>query len=355
MLAQQASVPASNWRLTPVDRQPGIRALAWSGDILYASCGYEVMRGSFLDGRFAWHKFARFHPPLLRALTCKSRLSSRLLRDGFHALAVLASGELVGAIPGAIVTLRPGETEFHVTLKISRGTRPLHIVATPDGQLFFGEYFDNPDRDEVHIYASSDRGETWQIAHTFPKGSIRHVHNIAHDPWENCLWILTGDYGSECRVLRASCDLKTIDVAMSGNQQARAVAVVPAPGGLYFSSDTPLEANHVYHLDRQGNLSTLVDLESSSIYGCRVGDVIFFTTMVEPSEINETRSVHLYGSRAANEWRSLREWKKDRWSMRFFQYGNALLPDGQNNTPYLAVSTVAVERDDLVTTIFKMN
>jgi hypothetical protein len=355
MPAQRPSVPASNWGLTPVDRHPGIRALAWAGDVLYASCGYELLRGSARDGRFEWHKHARFRPPLWRALTCKHRLSSRLLRDGFHALAVLASGQLVGAIPGAIVTLRPGETEFHATLKISRGTRPLHIAATPEGQLFFGEYFDNPDRGEVHIYGSSDRGESWHIAHTFPKGAIRHVHNIAHDPWENCLWILTGDYGTECRVLRASCDLKTIDVAMSGNQQARAVAVVPAPEGLYFSSDTPLEANHVYHLDRQGNLSTLSDLESSSIYGCRVGDAIFFTTMVEPSEINETRSVHLYGSHAPGEWRPLCEWKKDRWSMRFFQYGNALLPDGANSTPYLAVSTVAVERDDLVTTIFKVN
>ncbi len=313
-----------------------------------------MLRGSVRDGHIHWETVAGFRPALWRGLTCRNRLTSRLVRDGFHALAVLPSGLLLGAVPGAIVTLAPGEFEFKTTHSVIRGTRPLHITTTPDGRIFFGEYFDNPARDEVHIFASSDRGNTWQVAYTFPKGAIRHVHNIAYDQWENCLWVLTGDYGAECRILRASCDLKTIDVALSGNQQARAVAVVPAPEGLYFSSDTPLEANHVYHLDRGGKLSTLCSLDSSSIQGCRVGDAVFFSTMVEPSDVNRDRRVHLYGCRAGGSWRSLLEWKKDFWPMRFFQYGNAFLPDGTNTTNYLAVTTVAVERDDLVTTILEL-
>jgi hypothetical protein len=336
--------------LTVVERQPGLRALAWDGDVLYASRGYEILRGRACEGRFSWESVARFAPAAWRRLTCVNRLTSRLVRDGFHALALLPSGRLVGAVPGAVVTLSPGDSEFRITYRISRGTRPLHIAATPEGHVFFGEYFDNPQRDEVHIFESGDQGETWQVAYTFPKKAIRHVHNIAYDAGENCLWILTGDYGPECRILRASCDLKTVDVALSGNQQARAVAVVPASDGLYFSSDTPLEKNRIYHLDRAGRLSTLCDLASSSIYGCRVGDSIFFTTMAEPSAINDTGAVHLYGQ-SGGEWRSLLHWKKDSWPMRFFQYGNAFLPDGNNKTSYLAVSTVAVKRDDFATTI----
>jgi hypothetical protein len=41
--------------------------------------------------------------------------------------------------------------------------------------------------------------------------------------------------------------------------------------------------------------------------------------------------------------------------MKFFQYGNAFLPDGVNPTQYLAVSTVAVESDDMVTSIYWVN
>ena len=33
--------------------------------------------------------------------------------------------------------------------------------------------------------------------------------------------------------------------------------------------------------------------------------------------------------------------------MGLFQFGNVFLPDGNNTTEYLAVSTVAVETDDL--------
>ena len=350
MREESASQPPE-LRLTLVERQPNLRVLAWAGDVLYASRGYEVLRASVRDGKFSWSLAARFRHTAWRALASASRLASRLVRDGFHALAITPSGALVGAVPGAVVTLAAGEKEFHITHRITRGTRPLHIAVTPAGHLFFGEYFDNSERDEVHIYSSTDHGQTWQVAYTFPRKAIRHIHNIVCDPWENCLWILTGDYGDECRILRASCDLRSVDVVLSGNQQARAVALVPLPDGLYFSSDTPLEKNHVYHLDRSGKLSVLCDLESSSLYGCRVAGSVFFTTMAEPSTVNERQSVHLHGG-IAGHWDSLARWKKDRWPMRFFQYGNAFLPDGNNTTPYLAVSTIAVEQDDLATSIF---
>ena len=63
-----------------------------------------------------------------------------------------------------------------------------------------------------------------------------------------------------------------------------------------FSSDTPLETNHVYRLDRRGNPAKVAALSSSSIYGCNVGNAVFFSTMVEPSPINSDRTVCLYGS-----------------------------------------------------------
>ncbi len=257
-------------------------------------------------------------------------------------------------MPGAIVTLVPGESEFQLSHRVLRGTRPLHITASPDDHVFWGEYFDNPSRDEVHIYASTDHGVTWNVAYTFPRGAVRHVHNIVFDEWANCLWVLTGDNGSECRILRASCDFRSVDTVLSGHQQARAVAMVPAPDGLYFSSDTPLESNHVYRLDREGTLAELTPLSSSSIYGCRAGGGLFFSTMVEPSQANRDRNVRLYGSRDGVAWRSLLQWRKDRWPMAWFQYGNAVLPDGSNTTEFLALSTIAVEEDDLKTSIWRV-
>lgn len=301
-----------------------------------------------------WRTIGHFRPSLCRRFSTTCRFTARLFRDGFHALAVLPPGAIVGAVPGLIVTLRPGETEFRQSHVIARGTRPLHITVVPDGTIYWGEYFDNAAREEVHIYASNDDGLTWQVAHTFPKGAIRHVHNIVHDPWGNCLWILTGDYGDECRILRATCDLSRIETVMQGNQQARAVAAVPTQDALYFSSDTPLESNYIYRLDRHDILTQIAAINSSSIYGCRVGTRLFFSTMVEPSEVNRDRTVRVYGGDVptADSWQPLLAWQKDFLSMALFQYGNAFLPDGDNSTPFLAVSTIAVEDDDVCTSLY---
>jgi hypothetical protein len=349
-------VPAAPWSLARVASFPGLRALVWDEDVLYASRGYTLFRArvSMTSMEEDWQRAGVYRPPWWRSLTSSSRLSFRLCRDGFHALAVLPSGDLFAAVAGAIIRLSPGETEFRVSHRVSRGTRPLHLAVTPNGHIAWGEYFDNPHRDEVHIYLSTDRGASWRVAHTFSKGAIRHVHNIVYDEWANCFWILTGDSGSECKILRASCDYRNVDVILSGNQQARAVALVPAPEGLYFSSDTPLESNHLYGLDRRGNVRQLAMLSSSSIYGCRVGEAIFFSTMIEPSAVNLEREVRVYGSLDGLQWQQLLAWKKDRWPMGLFQYGNAFLPDGRNTSGLLAITTIAVEAGDLETTLWKI-
>jgi len=342
--------------LTRLAHFSGMRALAWSGDVLFASRGYQLLRTRIQNPakEVNWETVGWFRPALRRRISVLTGLSSRLFRDGFHALAVLPSGGLIAAVPGAIGTLHNGEGSFRTTHSITRGTRPLHITAAPNGTVYWGEYFDNAAREEVHIYVSADGGTTWSVAYTFPKGAIRHVHNIVHDPWGECLWILTGDYGDECRILRASFDLRHIDTVLQGNQQARAVAFVPMEDGLYFSTDTPLEKNYIYRLDRSGSLKRLADISSSSIYGCRVQDQVFFSTMVEPSEVNPDSNVRIFGG-GGDQWSALLAWRKDPWPMRFFQYGNAFLPDGNNTTPYLAVSTIAVCSDDQATSLYSVD
>jgi hypothetical protein len=339
----------------------GIRVLTWAGDVLYGCRGYEIVRlpagKTFELETIDWEVVACYRPIWWRGITSHFALTSRLVRDGFHALAIVGDKNdsmMVGAVPGAIVIRAAGSGEFQVAHRISRGTRPLHITAVPSGKIYWGEYFDNRERAEVHIYGSSDQGRTFQIAYTFPAGSIRHIHNIVYDRWRNCLWILTGDEGAECKVLRASCELDSVEVVLAGNQQARAVAAIPTPNGLYLATDTPLEKNHIYRLSRAGNVEPVGDLASSSIYGCLVGDAMFFSTMIEPSIVNEGREVHLVGSRDGTNWRVMARWRKDKFPMRYFQYGNAFLPEGENSTRYLAATTIAVETDDQVTTLWEV-
>lgn len=355
MASVAVSIPATTgeFRLEPLAAFRNMRALTWQDDYLYASRGYSLFRAKPSSGNFPWKSVGRYRPEWWRTCSSRSRLGFRLMRDGFHALAITRAGNLVAAVPGAIATLISGETEFRASHRLLRGTRPLHITATPDGRVFWGEYFANPQREEVHIYSSADGGLTWNIVYSFPPHSIRHVHNILYDRWRNCLWILTGDYEHECRILRASLDFKTVDEVLCGNQQARAAAALVTEAGLYFVSDTPLEPNHIYFLDPVDRLHRLAPIASSSIYGAQNRCGIFFSTMVEPSAVNLSQHVALFGSAGGNVWRELSSWRKDKFPMKFFQYGNAILPDGENTTEFLAVSTIAVEGADLQTTIWR--
>ena len=76
--------------------------------------------------------------------------------------------------------------------------------------------------------------------------------------------------------------------------------------------------------------------------------------MVEPSTVNSTTEVHLAGSHDGSNWQVLARWRKDALPMRYFQYGNAILPDGENTTNFLALTTIAVKGSDLVTSVWKV-
>jgi len=350
-----AAFGATEIKLQHVGRYPGIRVLAWESDVLYACRRYQILKMQTGAAFGHWKPVAHFSPVWWRRFSAQNRFSYRLVRDGFHALVVLPDGSMVGAVPGAIVTRSSDNDEFVVTHKIQRGTRPLHITAAPTARIYWGEYFDNRAREEVHVYASEDRGRSWQIAHTFPSGSIRHVHNVVLDPWRNCLWILTGDEGRECKIIHASKDLSSIEVVAEGNQQVRAVAAIPTREALYLSTDTPYEQNHILRLDSRGNIERVGALNSSSIYGCQVGDSVFFSTMAEPSTANDASRVTIAGSKTGYDWSTPLHWKKDSLPMRYFQYGNVILPDGNNATRYLAATTVGVTEDDLTTSIWAVS
>ena len=338
--------------LKTLGRFPGLRVLAWHANKLYAGQSYNLLRWQPEQG--TWQHVASFDPGLWRRLSSANRLGGRLFRDGYHALVGLPDGSLVAALPKVIAVLQPGARCFETTFRIPRGTRPMALAATPYGHVFWGEYYDNPQRDAVHIYGSSDGGRSWQIVHTFPPGSIRHVHSVTYDPHADCLWVLTGDEGDECCILRARPDWSSFEVVISGNQQARAVTLVPLPDALYFATDTPLEQNYVYRLLRDGHLERLIPLTGSSFWSCQVNQALFFSTVVEPSPVNRDSRATLYGSADGANWATLVRWQRDAWPSRLFQYANIILPSGDNDTDILAATGLAVCGEDQVTHLWRV-
>jgi len=338
-------------RLDPIGRFPGLRVLAWDAGILYAARGYALVRWD--PSRLTWEPVAAFDPGLARRAATLSRFGDRLLRGGCHALTRLGNGSLAAVFPKTLAVLTPQDRRFRGTFRIRRGTRPLALAAVPGGWAYFGEYFDNPDRAAVHVYGSPD-GVSWHVVYTFPAGAVRHVHSVTYDRYARCLWVLTGDDGAECRILRASLDWSAVDAVVTGGQQARAVTIIPREDGLYFATDTPFEQNYVYRLDRGGRVTRLAAIAASSFWSCRVNRALFVSTAVEPSTVNTGRDAVLYGSIDGTEWTALVRWARDAWPSRLFQYANIILPAGDNDGDVLAASGLAVRREDHVTHLWRV-
>src|SRR5439155_116594 len=89
-------------RISRVATFPGLRALAWDRTVLYASRGYDLLSAVADENPVRWQTVAKYSPTWWRNLTVRSRLTFRLFRDGFHALAVLSAGHVIEAVPGAI-------------------------------------------------------------------------------------------------------------------------------------------------------------------------------------------------------------------------------------------------------------
>src|SRR5690348_8596359 len=136
MATRHQVIPAAaTFELKCIGKFPRMRALYWDGDVLYASSGYELLRGTIESRTVTWQIVGHYRPEWWRKISSVSQLSFSLFRDGFHALARLPTNHVIAAVPKAIVTLVPGELEFYVSHRILRGTRPLHISSTPDGRV----------------------------------------------------------------------------------------------------------------------------------------------------------------------------------------------------------------------------
>ncbi len=117
----------------------------------------------------------------------------KVLRDGTLLAAVMISGQW---------TLQRstdhGSTWTQVlSLGKFRMLQPNNIVEL-SGTVFFGEYQTHALESPIRLWASTDRGATWKVRHTFQ--GRRHMHSLVADGARGTLWALMGDrYGGLLR------------------------------------------------------------------------------------------------------------------------------------------------------------
>ncbi|MCD6361186.1 MAG: hypothetical protein J7M38_10005 [Armatimonadetes bacterium] len=270
-------------------------------------------------------------------------LSARLFRCHIHHVARINKNIIVLGGFGMIYTYDLEANMLNIDITPVCDKRPLNLCVDNDSRLYYGEYRDNRERSPVHIYASDSEGRQWAPVWQFNR--IRHVHGVFHDPYDNRIWVTTGDTNEECGIWATDDRFKTLDKVVGGSQQLRVVQLIITENYIYFGSDTPLERNNLYRMNKKTcKVERLQEVESSVFWGCKVGDYIFFSTAVEPSKLNKCKDACIWGSQDGETWKCIARFRKDIWPMKLFQYGQILFPSGENNTDYLWFTPFATEK-----------
>jgi hypothetical protein len=335
---------------------PNLRPLLFHGNLLYCARFNQI---------FATDDWGDHLIPIAE-LDLSSRclgwirslpLAQRVLRATVYRMRVLADGTMVFVFRGGVYRLEPGKRRAERTFRVPRGIRPVSLATDPEGSVFFGEYWSNPNREPVHIYDSADGARTWRIIHTFPAGSVRHVHGIAHDPWDRCFWVSTGDQTGECRLFRASLDFARMEEAAGNGQLTRFYSIHVGPTRLVMATDSPRFQNYtMVYCKATSRLEKRQAIENSSFYHCEVNGRIFISTNAEPSLVNDNCRSHVWmGDLSGDLWRRCLSFPIDFYTKLsripvspkgLFQYPRVFFPDGPNDSGVLACQAIGLKGFD---------
>ena len=301
------------------------KVLHTSSQWIYYSEGLKVFRKSLKSG--SSELFIKLDAPKFKSVLASFDLSARLLRahvhhmiedgsDGYYIIylnkliRVDNKGHLIGS-PETIV-----------------GSRPL-CVTLFRGSLVFGEYTNNEERRAVSLFSYD--GFTMICICTV--SGVRHIHGVFFDQTASELYVTTGDYGDEAGIWKYDERLNCLSPVIVGGQQARAVQLLFDEDYIYFGTDTPSEQNYLYKLNKKtSKLDKVCEVSSSVFYGAKWNDSFIFSTVIEPSEVNTTRYTELWKV-SDDDPCLLARYKKDVWSMRYFQYGQICFPSNSLRNP----------------------
>jgi len=305
---------------------------------IYLSRGRKLLLS--IDGGKTWEEQAILPVNSLSELFVFHRLGRRLFRVGFHHLVEMGKDSSIVVAHRHIFKLNAGKKKLERITRL-RGSRPLSLCVG-EGLVCYGEYRDNPERSPVYIWSSNKDLGQWRPMWCF-KG-VRHVHGVFFDTFTSFFWVTTGDNNDESGIWLTRDRFRNVERIIGGSQKFRIVHLIFTKDFIYFGSDAPNELNYIYRLDRySGRIETLAHVGGPIFYGCKVGNCLFFSTVVEPSEMNCVPYAEIWGSFDGLNWMLVGRFRKDIWPLKYFQYGQVVFPAGSGddeNLWFTPISTV---------------
>lgn len=258
----------------------------------------------------------------------KSKFMKRILKLWINNFLLLDSSTVLFIHNGKIYRHVIGTDNASVVYHLKHGTRPLNRGFTKDsnGFVYLGEYWSNNKRKEVCIIKGSQDGKNWYPVYAFPKGSIRHIHAVQHDPYTNSIWVTTGDKtdGESAETLIAFSEDggRNFTTIGKGNYKWKTISLVFTEDYVYWGTDDPFRHNYIYQWKRSnGNLERLAFVKGPVYYSKKVGDYILFSTTVEKGSGDQDSYARIYGLDRNLNCFELYKLKKDHFNPALFGYG----------------------------------
>ena len=223
-----------------------------------------------------------------------------------------------------------GSLTHTLTLKNCRNVLHQSIAVIDGKELFFGEYGNNPERAEVPVYRSLDGGRTWQTIFTFPAGGIKHVHGCYYDPVEKKVWVLTGDFKDECRILCADTKFKNVEWIGDGQQSYRTCNVFFEKDSVHWIMDSQLQDSYHIKLERKTRkIKRMQAFPGPVWYIKRLEDGYYLAaTAQEIGPGVKDQYAHLMVSRDLETWEDVHQFAHDGLPKRWFKFGVIGFVDG---------------------------
>lgn len=260
------------------------------------------------------------------ALPSRIALTRRFIRAEITGLYALANGDCIAVAKKGLFLQKKGSKTFEKCFAMPRGSKPLNLCFAPSGNIYFGEYFQNMEKQAVNIYCSKDNAKTWNIAYTFEAGNINHIHGLFFDKYTDRIWVATGDREDECIIGYTEDEFKSFVEVFRGGQEYRTCQLFFYKDFIVFGTDTQYEQNVIKMFDRKTlDITELQKVQGSVIKGGQVGDVAFISTTVEPSKVNTDKYAHLWVTKDGLHWEERYKAKKDCWPS-IFQFGTFEFP-----------------------------
>lgn len=282
-----------------------------------------------------------------KQLLAKNRLSRQLFRQGIHHLIPLLDGNVfLTTKKTAYVIDKTGNNKY--VFQGYQGNKPAHqgVCVAPNGYIYFGEYTLNPQRDhDSHLYRSIDGGKSFQIVYTMKKNEVRHIHFVKWDPYEECLWLGTGDRDSENLLLRSDDYGESWEKIGGGTQDWRAIGICFTRDNLIWGTDAGSvpDQNHIIKMNRKTNRTEVIADVEGPCHGCGTlkDGRVFISTGVEGGQNEKDCFARLKQIDGKKVW-NLVKYKKDIYPL-IMQYGVIRFPLGIENSERVVFTTYGLK------------